>query len=572
VTLEACLTQSQKQGNIRNFALACGKEQGKHSGLVYHDSDLYKVLQGAASTLRQERDPGLEARIDQIIELIAAAQQPNGYLHTYYTIHEPGKRWTNIAHGHEMYCAGHLIEAAIAYHQATGKRRFLDIAIRFADHICDTFGPGKRPEPCGHEEIELALIKLWRATDNRQYLDQARFFLDARGKPNGGRILYGDYAQDHKPVQDQREVVGHAVRAMYLYCAMADVAAATGEKDYLPALTSIWHDVVDRKMYVTGGIGPSAKNEGFTTPYDLPNDTAYAETCAALGMALWNHRMFLMTGDGKYADVLEREVYNGLLSGVSLTGDKFFYTNPLGSKGKHHRVSWFSCPCCPTNLVRYLPAMGERLYAHRDNDLWTVLYCGSTATVPLQAGKVKIEQETKYPWEGQVELRLTPDKPMTFTLHCRVPGWCHELPEVMINGQKLHEIVIDKSHVTIKREWHPGDVVRLMLPMTAQRVYADPLVKANTGRVALMRGPVVYCLEGVDHPEGKVRNIMLPPKAKLQARFEPGLLGGVTVITGEGLAVLDDKGTTKSVQIKAVPYCTWDNRTAGEMVVWLPEK
>lgn len=572
VTLEACLAQSAKQGNIRNFALAAGKEKGKHSGLVYHDSDLYKVLQGAAYSLREQRDPGLEERVDRIIELIAAAQQPDGYLHTYYTVQEPGKRWTNIAHGHEMYCAGHLIEAAIAYHQATGKRLLLDTAVRLADHICDTFGPGKRPDPCGHQEIELALVKLWRETGNRKYLDQAHFFLETRGKPTDGRKLYGDYAQDHKPVQEQREVVGHAVRAMYMYCAMADVAAATGEKDYLPSLTSIWHDVVDRKMYVTGGIGPSASNEGFTTPYDLPNDSAYAETCAALGMALWNHRMFLMSGEGKYADVLEREVYNGMLSGVSLKGDKFFYTNPLGSKGKHHRVSWFSCPCCPTNLVRYLPAMGERLYAHRENDLWTVLYCGSTATVPLTAGKVKLEQETKYPWEGQITIKVTPEKPLTFTLHCRVPGWCHELPELVINGEKQRELIIDRSHVTINREWKAGDIIQLTLPMKTERICADPRVKADVGRVTLMRGPIVYCLEGVDHPDGRVRNIVLHPSAKLSAKYEPDLLGGVTVLTGEALAVVDEQGTTKPVTIKAVPYSGWDNRAAGEMVVWLPEK
>jgi DUF1680 family protein len=572
VTLEACLVQSQKQGNIRNFAFAAGREQGKHSGLVYHDSDLYKVLQGAAYALREHRDAGLEARIDQIIELIAAAQQPDGYLHTYYIVQEPGKRWTNIAHGHEMYCAGHLIEAAVAYHQATGKRQLLDTAIRFADHIGTVFGPGKRPDPCGHQEIELALIKLWRETGERKYLDQARFFLDSRGQPTGGRQLYGDYAQDHKPVKDQREVVGHAVRAMYQYCAMADVVAATGEPDYLPALTSIWHDIIDRKMYLTGGIGPSAKNEGFTTPYDLPNDTAYAETCAALGMALWNHRMFLMTGEGKYADILEREVYNGMLSGVSLTGDRFFYTNPLASVGKHHRVSWFSCPCCPTNLVRYLPAMGERLYAHRGDELWTVLYCGSAATVPLASGKVKVEQTTKYPWEGEIELKLMPERPMMITLRCRIPGWCKNLPEVWLNGEKQRELIIDKSHIVLMREWKPGDKVRLALPMPPQRVYANPQVKANVGRVALMRGPIVYCLEGVDHPEGRVRNLVLPKSANVTAQFDAGLLGGVTVLTGQAQSVVDDQGTTKPVPFKAVPYSTWDNRAPGEMIVWLPEK
>ncbi len=571
VTLEACLIQSEKQGNINNFALVAGLRQGKHSGLVYHDSDLYKVIQGAAYSLKEKRDPQLEARIDKIIELIAAAQQPDGYLHTFYTIKEPGKRWTNIAHGHEMYCAGHMIEAAIAYHQSTGKRLFLDTAIKVADHIDATFGPGKRPDPCGHQEIELALIKLWRETGNRKYLDLAHFFLESRGKPTSGRQLYGDYAQDHEPIAQQRTVVGHAVRAMYMYCAMADIVAAKGDSAYLPALHSIWNDITQRKMYVTGGIGPSAKNEGFTVPYDLPNDTAYAETCAALGMALWNHRMFLMTGEGKYADVLEREVYNGLLSGVSLTGDKFFYTNPLGSVGKHHRVSWFSCPCCPTNLVRYLPAMGERLYAHRDSEIWSVLYCGSSATVPLATGKVKLVQETKYPWEGDIQITLHPEKDQNFTLHLRLPGWCHEQPEVSINSEKQREVVIEKSYLKLKRDWKPGDVVRLKLPMGVQRIYADQNVKANVGRVALMRGPIVYCLEGVDHSAGQVRNIVLPKSSKLEARFDSSLLGGVTILSGEAMAVINDQRETQPVIIQAVPYSTWDNRAPGQMVVWLPE-
>jgi DUF1680 family protein len=530
------------------------------------------VLQGAAYALHEKRDHGLEARIDEIIALIAAAQQPDGYLHTYYTIKEPGKRWTNIAHGHEMYCAGHLIEAAIAYKQATGKRLFLDTAIKLADHICNTFGSGKRPDPCGHQEIELALVKLWRETGNQKYLDQAKFFLETRGKPTDGRKLYGDYAQDHMPVADQREVVGHAVRAMYMYCAMADVTGATGDNRYVPALTSIWKDITERKMYVSGGIGPSASNEGFTVPYDLPNDSAYAETCAALGMALWNHRMFLMTGEGKYADVLEREVYNGMLSGVSLTGDRFFYSNPLGSIGKHHRTSWFSCPCCPTNLVRFLPAMGERLYAYRDNDIWSVLYFGSTATIPLKSGSVKLVQETKYPWEGDIQITVTPEKAQDFTLHLRYPGWCHEMPLLTINGEKEREIIIENSCIKIARKWKPGDVVRLQLPMTVQRIHADPQVKADVGRVALMRGPIVYCLETVDNPNGSVRKMILPDNAKLDAHFQADLLGGVAVITGEALAVQNNKGEVKSVPIKAIPYYAWDNRAPGEMVVWIPER
>jgi DUF1680 family protein len=407
-TIEANLRKCESTGRIRNFAIAGKLEEGKHKGLLFDDSDLYKVLEGIAYTLSSQRDAELEKRTDAIIDKIAAAQQPDGYLNTYYTLVKPEERWKNIQYGHELYCAGHLIEAAVAYHQATGKRKLLDVAIKLADHIDRTFGPGKKVDTCGHEEIELALVKLHRATKEERYLKLAQFFLDMRGRKDKRR-LFGEYAQDHKPIREQMEVAGHAVRAMYLYCGMADVAGITGDKELLRAITRIWHDVVDRKMYVTGGIGPSASNEGFTVPYDLPNDSAYAETCAAIGMALWNHRMFLMSGEGKYADVLEREVYNGLLSGVSLSGDRFFYVNPLGSVGRHHRVEWFDCSCCPTNIVRYVPGMGERVWAHRDNAIWTVLYMGNQTTIPLKDGKVRLTEKTKYPWEGDIEITIEPE-------------------------------------------------------------------------------------------------------------------------------------------------------------------
>ena len=424
-TIEANLHQCRVTGRINNFAVAGKLSAGKHQGMLYNDSDVYKMIEGIAYALTSGRDPQLERQTDAIIDQIAAAQQPDGYLDTYYTLVEPQKHWVNIQHGHELYCAGHLIEAAIAYQQATGKDKLLQVATRLADHIDSVFGPDKRHDASGHEEIELALVRLWRATGQRRYLELARFFLAMRGSTDGRR-LFGDYAQDHTPIRAQREVTGHAVRAMYLYAAMADVAAATGDHDLLDSLESIWHDVVDRKMYVTGGIGPSASNEGFTVPYDLPNDSAYAETCAAIGMALWNHRLFLMTGDGKYADVLEREVYNGLLSGVSLSGDRFFYVNPLGSKGGHHRVPWFNCSCCPTNIVRYIPGMGERVYAARGNELWTVLYMSGTADVALADGNVHVKQKTRYPWEGRIELTLEPAKEMAFDLKLRVPGWCRD--------------------------------------------------------------------------------------------------------------------------------------------------
>ncbi len=570
-TIEANLHQCEVTGRIRNFAVAGKLEKGKHKGLLFDDSDLYKVLEGIAYTLSNQRDAELEKRTDAIIDQIAAAQQPDGYLNTYFTLVEPQNRWKNIQYGHELYCAGHLIEAAAAYHQATGKRKLLDVAIRLADHIDRTFGPGKKVDTSGHEEIELALVKLYRATKQERYLKLAQFFLDVRGDKSKRR-LFGEYAQDHKPIREQDEVAGHAVRAMYLYCGMADVAGITGDRPLIDAITKIWRDVVERKMYVTGGIGPSASNEGFTAPYDLPNDSAYAETCAAIGMALWNHRMFLMSGDGKYADVLEREVYNGLLSGVSLSGDRFFYVNPLGSKGRHHRVPWFDCSCCPTNVVRYIPGMGERVWAQRDNGLWSVLYTSNTATIALKDGKVKLIEKTNYPWDGDMEFTIEPEQSFAFDVHLRIPGWCRSEPTLSVNGEKA-KVEIEAGYVRLHRMWKKGDVIRLSLPMPVQRVYADPHVKADVGRVALQRGPIVYCLEGVDN-DGRVRNLCLPKGSKLSEKFAKDLLGGVTIIQGEALAVArpKEKLETEKVSFKAVPYFAWDNRRPGEMIVWLAEE
>jgi DUF1680 family protein len=577
-TIEANLHQCEVTGRIKNFAVAGKLEPGKHQGELYNDSDVYKVIEGVAYALSSKRDPALEKRTDAVIDKIAAAQQPDGYLNTYWTLVKPKERWQHLQFSHELYCAGHLIEAAVAYYQATGKRKLLDVARRFADHIGTVFGPDRRHETSGHEEIELALVKLYRVTGAKRYLDLARFFLDVRGHADG-RKPFGEYAQDHKPVREQTEVQGHAVRAMYLYSGMADVAALTGDKGLRAALEKIWHDVVDRKMYVTGGIGPSASNEGFTVPYDLPNDSAYCETCAAIGMALWNHRMFLMSGDVKYADVLEREVYNGLLSGVSLTGDRFFYVNPLGSKGKHHRVPWFDCSCCPTNIVRYIPGMGERVYAHRDNDVWTVLYMSNTATIRLKDGKVKLTQETNYPWDGKVRIKIEPENPsMYIGLHLRIPGWCHSVGSLKVNGRKMIGgnglVYSGPQYILEGREWKAGDVVELDLDMPVERVHADPHVKADVGRVALQRGPVVFCLEGVDN-DAHVRNLYLPRDAKLTASLDKDLLGGVEVVRGKALAVArgdDGKPRTRRVPFRAVPYFAWDNRAPGEMVVWLPEK
>lgn len=582
-TVEANLRQCEVTGRLRNFAIAGGLQKGKHEGALYNDSDVYKVLEGVAYCLKLHREPHLEARADKIIVAIAAAQQPDGYLNTYYTLVKPQEKWTNIAHGHELYCAGHLMEAAVAYYQATGKRQLLDVAIRKADHILSVFGPHKRPDPCGHQEIELALVKLWRVTGERKYLDLARFFIDSRGVPHPRRKLYGEYAQDHKPVRDQMEVVGHAVRAMYQYCAMADLASVLHDDALMKPLLSIWNDIINRKMYLTGGIGPSARNEGFTVPYDLPNDTAYAETCAAIGMALWNHRMFLMTGEARFIDIVEREIYNGLLSGISLYGEKFFYSNPLGSRGNHHRVPWFDCSCCPTNIVRYLPGLGERVYATEGNNhLFALLYLSNSTEVKLGDRIVKLTQQTRYPWEGVIQFKLDPDQPTRFALHLRIPGWLQGVPVCSIKSRtgpvtlesEPGILSWEKGFLVIDREWRAGDSVELSLPMQVRRIYADPQVKANAGHVALMRGPIVYCLEGADHPGSRVRNLVLPPGAEITANWDANLLGGITRLNGKAQAVtvnMKQERVSQEVPFTAVPYAMWDNRAPGEMVVWLPE-
>ena len=583
----------EEVGKVRNFLRVAGKLEGKHEGAVWEDSDLYKVIEGAAYCLAHSRDPELEKTVDDLVEKIAAAQQPDGYLDTYFTLVEPQNRWTD-ENKHETYCAGHLIEAAVAYFQATGKRAFLDVAIKFADHIDSVFGPGRKADATGHEELELALVKLWRVTGEDRYLKLSQFLIDCRGHREGRKPTpqitdwtRGEYCQDHKPIREQNEIVGHAVRAMYLYCGVADVAAVTGDPGYLDTMDHIWRDVTQRKMYITGGIGPSAKNEGFTVPYDLPNESAYCETCAAIGMALWNQRMTLLEADAKYADVVERELYNGALSGVSLDGVKFFYVNPLASRGGHHRQPWHGCACCPTNVVRFLPTVGGYVYAHRGRDIYVNHYIAGRGRIDLDDQSVTLAQETRYPWEGAVKITVDPERAAEFALRLRIPGWSldAQTPEDLyqlagkpessavtldINGQPIEKFDIEKGYARIERNWKKGDVVNLGIPMPIRRIRAYPKVEADVGRVALQRGPIVYCLEGVDNG-GDVRCLALPPDAALNAEHRPDLLGGVTVIKGAALAVSRDSGSPDPVEFLAVPYYAWDNREPGQMAVWIPE-
>jgi len=563
---------SEDTGRISNFAKAAGLMPGQFEGIYFNDSDVYKAIEAAAYNLAHQRDPDFEKYLDGVIDKIAAAQQPDGYLYTYYTVRkELNKRWTDTKAMHEMYCAGHLIEGAVAYYQVTGKRKLLDVAIKLANHIDSVFGPDKRHDVCGHEEIELALVKLARATGDQRYFKLAEFFVNERGR-DCGRTRFGEYAQDDLPLRDRKEIAGHAVRAMYFFAGATDVAAATGDQQLINSLDTIWHDVVDRKMYITGGIGPSAHNEGFTVPYDLPNDSAYAETCASCGMVFWNHRMALLQADAKYADVMERCLYNNPLSGVSLDGMKFFYANPLASRGKHHRQDWFGCACCPPNIARLLPSVGGYMYATTGNGLYVNLYANSNARFPDSNRAWIISQTTNYPWSGKVQLVIEKnDSQVVDTpVHFRIPAWCKDAT-IALNGRRIDNPRIEKGYFVIDgaRGMQPW-TVDLEFPMPVQRVYAHPNVKADVGRVALQRGPIVYCLEGVDN-NGKVRNLVLPKTAELSSEFHADLLNGVVVVKGTAVPRVKGDEAAQPVPLTAVPYYAWDNRAPGQMIVWIAE-
>jgi DUF1680 family protein len=557
VTIPHDFAMCEKTGRIANFARAAGRESGEFQGRYYDDSDVYKIIEGAAYSLATHPDPKLDAYLDRLIDTIAAAQRPDGYLFTFYTLKGLDQRLTNLKDKHEMYCAGHLIEAAVAHKRATGKDSLLNVARKLADFLDATFGPDKRHGVCGHEEIELALFKLADLTGEGRYEALAKFFVDERGR-TCGRELWGAYYQDVAPLAEQQHVMGHAVRQMYILCAMTDYAAR-GNARYALAADRLFDDLVGTKMYITGGIGARHEGEAFGDAFELPNDTAYNETCAAIGNALWNHRMNLLHADAKYFDVVERVLYNGFLSGVSLSGDKFFYVNPLASSGKHHRQEWYDCACCPVNVVRFLPSLPGYQYATRGNAIYVNLYAQSDATIDLGGQRVTIAQETRYPWDGSVTLTVTPSAASDFELRLRIPGWCDaQGVRAALNGEKGEGLIENGYLVFSLRQWKAGDRVELSLPMSIQREKADPRVKADVGRVALQRGPVVYCAEAVDNG-GKVSQLRAKPDTKYTAEFRPAMLGGVNVIKG-------DDG------LLAIPYYAWDHREPGEMAVWLPER
>ncbi len=602
----------EETGRISNFARAGGLEAGGFQGIPFDDSDVVKVVEGAAYLLAQQPDPRLDEYLDALIVKIAAAQEDDGYLYTARTLGFTNDmtgpaRWSNLGASHELYNVGHLYEAAVAHYQATGKRTLLEVALRNADFLCRMFGPaeGQRVDVPGHEEIEIGLVKLYRATGERKYLDLARFFIDMRGRKDKRPRLYGEYAQDHQPLVEQDEAVGHAVRGGYLYAGAADVAALTGDREYIAALDRIWQDVVGRKLYLTGNVGQFDHGEGYEGAYQLPNLKAYNETCAAIALALWNHRMFLLHGDAKYIDVLERTLYNGFLAGVSLSGDRFFYPNPLAcdarfpfNHGSLERSEWFGVSCCPVNIVRFIPSIAGQVYARREDSIYVNLFVAGQGDVELGTGTVRLSQQTDYPWSGTVRITVRPDEPREFALHVRVPGWAQGRPlpgdlyqhvdtvegssesgrngspsySFRINGDPVAATALERGYAVLRRTWQPGDVVDLDLALPVRRVLGHEQVAADRGRVAVERGPVVYCVEGADH-DGKALNLVLRDDAELTPEHRPDLLGGVTVLRGRGLAASrahDNSIETTPAALTLIPYYAWCHRGPNEMQVWLP--
>jgi len=592
------------KSSLENFDIAAGKKKGEHDKRMASDSDVYKIIQGVAYSLHNSPDRELEQFTDSLIDRIIAAQQDDGYLFTYWTAIDPTRRWTNIKKDHEMYCAGHLFEAAVAYYEVTGKRKLLDAAIKLADHIDSIFGPGKGIEVPGHQEIELALYKLYKTTNNQKYLQLAEFFLNERGNPERidtippdfdpyagtpNRWRHPSYRQDHLPVDKQYHATGHGVRAVYMYSAMTDLAIEKASERYLPALDSIWNDIVTKKMYVTAGIGTHEfRDEGFGTPYKLPNHSAYCESCSGMGFTFWNRRMNLLSGDAKYANLVELLIYNAAISSVSLEGDKFFYRNPLESEGKYSRKPWFNPACCPSNMVRFLPEIGSTIYAKGNNAIYINQYIGNEANIDLKNANVRLKMESGFPWDGMVVIDVEPETEETFLFYVRIPEWAggqylsgSDLytfsnadlkPEneftIKINGKKVRKPAVKNGYVLIDRKWKKNDRVELNFPMVPHGIIGHPMIGDTKGKVALMRGPVIYCLEEIDNPE-YFKEVEAPVVSidYLTVEYDKNLLGGVISIKSK--AVISDN---RNLEVRYIPYYSWANRSEGKMKVWVSYK
>ena len=592
-TLAACIYQTEvATPRIRNFEKVARGKGEAHEGIFYDDSDVFKALEAMAYSLKTHPSAEMEAKCDEWIDKIAAAQQPDGYLNTYYTLRGIQDRYTDMSM-HEDYNAGHMIEAGVAYYNATGKRKLLDVCIKWADHFDSLFGPGKKHWVTGHQELELALVKLYRVTNNSKYLNLSNWLLAERGHGYAKGYTWTDwkdtgYAQDLLPVKDQTQITGHAVRAMYMYTGAADVAALTGDQAYMKAMKAVWEDVVYRNMYITGGIGSAGSNEGFSQDYDLPNEQAYCETCASVGMVFWNQRMNLLTGESKYIDVLERSLYNGALDGLSLTGDRFFYGNPLASRGQHQRREWFGTACCPANIARLVASLGDYIYARNNEGLWVNLFVSNRTNFVFNKQPVSVTLNTNYPSSGAIELNVDPVKKAKFTLHLRIPGWLNgELtpggtyvasepssvkPELLINGVTTPYIV-ENGYVVLNREWKKGDKISYRFPMNTVFVKAKEAIKQDEGRVAIQRGPLVYCVEGADN-NNAAWNIILPEKTSFVESTQSILDESVISLKANvPVVTISSNGTsiqTETKTITAIPYYTWANRGKNEMQIWLP--
>lgn len=592
VSIPSAFRECEKNGRFDNFAIAGGLMKGEHRGdFSFDDTDPYKIIEGASYSLAVKYDKNLDAYLDSVIHLIASAQELDGYLTTcvtnkcYRLSGWWGKqRWEKI-NSHELYNCGHLYEAAVAHYQSTGKRTLLDVAIKNADLVCKVFGPneGQKHVPSGHPIVEMALAKLYKVTGNDNYLQMAKYFVEETGRGTDGHTL-NEYSQDHQPILQQDEIVGHAVRAGYLYSGVADVASLTKDTAYFHALTRIWYNMASKKLYITGGIGSRAQGEGFGPNYELNNHTAYCETCAAIANVYWNHRMFLATGDAKYTDVLERALYNGVISGVSLSGDKFFYDNPLESMGQHGRQRWFGCACCPGNITRFMASVPHYMYATQSDDIYVNLYIQGKADIETSNNQVKLEQTTRYPWDGKITIKVTPANEHEFALHLRIPGWAQESPvptdlysftdkapqyTITVNGKKAKTHIAD-GYATLLNHWKAGDVVEINFPMEVRRIKANDQVIDDKGKLAIERGPIMYCLEGKDQADSTVFNKFIPDGTPMEAAYNGTLLNGVVVLTGTAKEVQKD-GSIKEVPFKAIPYSTWNNRGSDQMAVWIPE-
>ena len=575
VTLPEQYRLLEETQRLYNFRRAAGKVKGDYYGFFFNDTDVYKWQEAVSfSFASYGRDENLEKILDQTIKEVAEAQDEDGYLDTYFTFERKKDRWTNLKDMHELYCAGHLIQAGIAHHRTTVKDTLLNIAKRFADHIDNVFGPGKKEGTCGHPEIEMALVELYRETGDKRYLNLVKFFIDERGK---GLIGGETYHIDHKLFRELTEIVGHAVRALYLNCGATDLYLETGEKELMESLERLWKNFVERKMYITGGAGARHEGEAFGEEYELPNDTAYAETCAAIGSFMWNFRMLLAKGEGRFSDIMEQTLYNGLLSGISLNGKEYFYVNPLEDNGEHRRKPWFACACCPPNIARLIASIPGYMYTTSEEGIWVHLYGENEAKIPWGDKEIKLIEKTNYPWEGNIKLEVKTEG--EYKIFLRIPSWAKGYT-IKINGNKINTKEVKNGYIEVENQWKEGDKINLELPMEIEIIESHPKVKDNVGKVAIKRGPIVYCMEQVDNPWGDPRYMEI---ADYNLKAEPSeILEGIVIIKGKGKIVdcriwennlylpkEEVKRNKKEVEFITIPYYAWANREKGPMTVWI---